>query len=269
MYLVILLSIVALGIIGPSITPYKYDRVFQNEDGSIVRNAPPSADHPLGTTDKGHDVLSRVLYGARPTVLTGLVGGSIIITLGLTVGVLSGYYGGYTDEILMRITDFMYGVPLLPFAIVLVALLGMGFFSSIAVIGLILWRGTARVLRSEVLQLKESPYILSTKAAGASDTHVIFHHIIPNIAPMAVLQLSLGIGYAILTQASLAFIGVVNPFIPSWGVMIRNAYASGTMTISWWWSVAPGMMISLTVLSIFLFGRRMVEDDSTNTGVVG
>ncbi|MFC7157004.1 ABC transporter permease [Halomarina halobia] len=255
MYLLFLLFILTLGVIGPSLAPYEYDEPIYAEDGDLLRTAPPSLDHPLGTTDTGLDVFSRILYGARPTVITGLLGGSLIIGIGMTIGVTAGYFGGWVDTLLMRFTDIVYGVPLIPFAIVLIALFGVGFIPSIVVIGLLLWRGNARVLRSQVLQIKERPFVLAAKATGASTPRILAKHILPNVATMAVLFFSLGVGYTIILQASLSFIGVSSPFVPSWGIMVRNAYNSGLMADAWWWSLTPGILIALTVLSTFMFGR--------------
>lgn len=251
----ILLVILALGVFGPYLTPYEYDAQQFNDDGSLARLEAPSTDYLLGTTDRGTDVFSRLVYGARPTVVTGLVGGAMIIGIGMTIGVTAGYVGGWVEEVLMRFTDFVYGVPLIPFAIVLIAFVGVGFWASIAVIGLVLWRGNARVLRSQVLQIKERPFIRASKAVGASDAKIVFKHILPNVASMAVLFFSLGVGFAIIFQAGLAFIGVSSPFLPSWGIMTRNAYTSGLMTVAWWWALPPGIMISITVLSTFMLGR--------------
>lgn len=254
-YFGFLIVVLFAGIVGPSIAPYQYDESLYGEDGDLLRSEPPSLAHPLGTTDVGQDVLSRILYGARPTVITGLLGGSMIIGIGMTIGITAGYFGGRVDSILMRLTDIVYGVPLIPFAIVLIALFGVGFIPSIVVIGLLLWRGNARVLRSQVLQIKERPFVMAARSTGASDLRIIFKHILPNVASMAVLFFALGVGYTILIQASLAFIGVSNPFIPSWGVMVRNAYNSGLMSTAWWWSIPPGLLIAMTVLSTFMFGR--------------
>jgi peptide/nickel transport system permease protein len=254
-YFAFLVVVLILGLIGPSIAPYQYSESLYTEDDELKRSLAPSAEHPLGTTSTGQDVLSRILYGAQPTVITGLLGGSMIIGIGMTIGVIAGYFGGWVDTVLMRFTDVIYGVPLIPFAIVLIALFGVGFIESIVVIGLLLWRGNARVLRSQVLQIKERPFVMAARSTGASDLRIIFKHILPNIASMAVLFFALGVGYTIILQASLAFIGVSNPFIPSWGVMVRNAYNSGLMSTAWWWSVPPGLLIALTVLSTFMFGR--------------
>jgi len=261
-----LLMIILIGIFGGQIAPYEYDERVYTEDGQLVRAESPSLAHPLGTTDVGYDVLSRVLIGAKPTMITGILGGTIIIILGTTVGVTAGFVGGMVDNVLMRITDFVYGVPLIPFAIVLLALMGFGQMTTILAIGLILWRASARVLRSQVLQIKERPFIQAAKATGMSTPNIILKHIIPNIAPMIILYLSLGIGYSIIVQAGLSFIGVSNPFVPAWGVMIRNAYESGIMHTALWWSIPPGLLISLTVLSAFMFGRKYEELASGEVG---
>jgi peptide/nickel transport system permease protein len=250
-----LAMLVGLAVVGPYITPYQYDETQYSEDDRILRNEGPSLAHPLGTTSLGYDVLSRIIYGARPTVLTGALGGTIIITIGMSIGITAGYIGGRVDDILMRFTDFVYGVPLIPFAIVMLTLLGVGFFTSIIVIGLVLWRSNARVLRSQVLQIKERPFILAAKATGASTPRIILKHILPNVAPMAILFFALGVGYSIIIQASLSFLGVSSPFVPSWGIMLRNAYKSGLLATAWWWSLPPGFLISLTVLASFMFGR--------------
>jgi peptide/nickel transport system permease protein len=254
-YFTIIVVILVLGLVGPSIAPYEYDKTLRGENGEVLRLQPPSAEHPLGTTDLGYDVLSRLLYGAQPTILSGLIGGALIISIGLTVGLTAGYLGGRVDNTLMRFTDLVYGVPLIPFAIVLAAFFGVGFIQSILIIGLILWRGSARVIRAQTLQMKERPFIMAAKAGGTSSIRIVGKHILPNVASMAVLFFALGIGYTIIIQASLSFIGVTSPFVPSWGIIVRNAYKSGYMSSAWWWSVPPGLLIAFTVMATFMFGR--------------
>jgi peptide/nickel transport system permease protein len=258
--LIYLLVLVATAVIGPSITSYEYDRNLVTEDGSILRGESPSLAHPFGTNDVGQDVFSRVIHGARATVITGAVGGFLIMTVGTLMGVVSGYVGGRTDDVLMRFTDIVYGVPVIPIALVLFALFELGFFGSIVMIGLILWRGAARVIRSQTLQIRERPFVLSAKATGASTPRIIVKHILPNVAPMAVLYLALGVGWSIIIQAGLAFIGVTDPFVPSWGIIVRNAYKSGQMASLWWWSLPPGILISLTVVSTFMIGRSLEQN---------
>jgi peptide/nickel transport system permease protein len=261
----VLMLILLLGLIGPTIAPHPPDETHYKENGDINALASPSVEHPFGTTWSGYDVLSRLLIGARTTVITGLLGGTIIITIGTTTGVTAGYVGGRVDSILMRITDFFYGVPLLPLAIVLVALLDTGFFTSIFIIGMIIWRASARVLRSQVMQIREYPFIQAAEATGASTPRIMVKHILPNVAPMAVLYFAMGIGYTIIIRAGLAFLGLANPFLPGWGIMIRNAYESGFMAVAWWWSIPPGLLISITVLSTFMFGRGY-ESIATDQG---
>jgi peptide/nickel transport system permease protein len=138
---------------------------------------------------------------------------------------------------------------------VLLTFFETGFYTAILVIGLILWRAIARILRSQVLQLKERQYIMAAKTSGASTPRIIAKHIIPNVASMAALFFAMGIGLAILKQAGLAFLGMTDPFLPAWGTMIRNAYDSGLASEAWWWTLSPGVMISITVLSVYLIGR--------------
>jgi len=252
---IFLTIVVFVGILGPAIAPYPADESVYGPNGALLLAEPPSVAHPLGTTNSGQDVLSRLIIGARPTVITGFLGGSVIISIGLSVGLISGYFGGVVDDILMRITDFAYSIPLLPFAIVIVAFLGIGFIEGILIIGFVLWRGSARVIRAQVLQIKQREYIQAARAVGASRRRIIFKHILPNVASMGILFFALGIGWAIIIQASLAFVGVVSPFVPSWGVMLRNAFNSGLMSIAWWWSLPPGILISAVVLSAFMFSR--------------
>lgn len=264
--LLFLIVLVIISLFDQSLMPYEHDTIHRSAEGGIARLEPPSSDHLLGTTSTGQDVISQLIYGASSTLLTGVVGGLVIVSIGLTIGMVSGYYGGRVDGILMRATDFAYGIPIIPTAIVLVAYFGMGFWSSVLIIGLLLWRGNARVFRSQVLQIKEREHIKAAKILGASDWYVITRHIIPNMMGMVMLFLALGTGLTILLSAGLAFLGFMDPYVPSWGVMLRDAYSSGSMTEAWWWAIPPGFMISSTVLSIFLLGRsyERVNEEQVN-----
>ncbi|TKR25163.1 ABC transporter permease [Natronomonas salsuginis] len=268
----ILVLIAALGIFGPIVAPYDYDERHTGDDGTLKISEPPSLEHPLGTNDTGQDVFSILLYGARPTLITGALGFIMISLIGGTVGVTSGYVGGTVDNLLMRFTDLAYGIPLIPFALVALAFFGIGFYSSILVITLIIWRGSARVIRSQVLQVKERPYVLAAKATGASTPRIILKHILPNVGTMVMLFGAIGVGATILIQASLAYIGVANTEIPSWGMMIQNAQSAGMVSTAWWWSIPPGMLISVTVLATFMFARgyeRVARQTDSGAAVVG
>lgn len=255
----LLALMIFLALFGPMIAPYNFDEIVTNAQGNILINEPPSFAHPFGTTVNGNDVLSRFLYGARPTVITGLLGGICIITIGTLIGVTAGYSGGKIDNALMRFTDFIYTIPVLPAAIVLLSLFGINRYTGVLVIAGLLWRGSARVLRSQVLQIKQRPFVKAAKATGMSSPRIMLKHIIPNVAPMMVLYISTGIGVTIIIQAGLAFIGVTSPFYPAWGVMIRNTYNAGMISTAPWWIIPPSAGISLVVLSSFMFGRKYEE----------
>lgn len=250
-----LLAIIVLGIIGPYIAPYPPDKfMIDPQTGELLISEPPSLAHPLGTNTTGYDILSRLLIGARATITIGVMGGTMIISIGMLIGVTAGYVGGWVDEVLMRFTDMVYGLPLLPIAIVIIGFFGIGFYTTIFVIGMLLWRGAARVIRAQVMQIKERPYIRSAKATGASDIRIIVKHILPNVGTMAVLFFALGVGFSIVIQAGLAFLGIADAGVPSWGIILRNAFSSGNTSL-WWWSLPPGILIALTVSLTFLFGR--------------
>lgn len=259
--LLFLVFVVVLAVFGETIAPYGYQERLTDPQGGIMIAQPPSLSHPLGTTAGGYDVLSRLIVGAQPTAIAGIVGGTLIIGIGLSVSLTAGYVGGAVDETLMRITDLFFAIPFIPFALVVVAFFGAGFWISIFIIGILLWRSNARVIRAQILQIKERPYITASEAAGASRTRIVLKHIFPNVAPMAILFFALGTGAAIIAQASLAFVGVTDLQTPSWGIMIRNAYFSGFMQQVWTWALAPGFMIAFTVLSCYLIGRSFETAD--------
>jgi peptide/nickel transport system permease protein len=264
-YVSFLILVLLLALFGPMLAPYDYNESQRTDGGELRQMEPPSSDHLLGTTWRGYDVLSRLLVGARPTAIVGVLGGSMIVSIGLAVGVTAGYVGGRTGNVLMRITDFVYGVPVIPTSVVIIAIFGIGFYSSILVLGLLLWRSSARVLRSQVLQIKNYPFVQAAKATGASTPRIVFENILPNVAAMAVFFFAWGIGYTILVQASLAFLGVSNPFVPGWGIMIRNVYNTGYIVDAWWWSLPPGFLIAFTVLSTFMVGRRFEDISGGDT----
>jgi peptide/nickel transport system permease protein len=251
----ILAFIVAVAIFAPMIAPYDpaatdYYNQFQ----------PPSAEHPLGTDSSGRDIFSNLVYGARAAVQVGLVSATVVAFIGMNIGLVAGYFGGYVDDFLMRFVDFAYGIPFTPFVIVLVALWEASMWTIVAGIAMLLWRQTARVVRSQVLSLKEKPFIKSARAAGASHRRIIYRHIAPNILPLVFLYGSFAIGWAILTEASLSFLGFGDPTAITWGQMLQAAFLSQALARdAWWWFTAPGLAIMLTVTSAFLIGRGYEE----------
>jgi peptide/nickel transport system permease protein len=254
-YFLFLVFVLVLGVFGPVLAPYDPTANQVTESGTYLKLAEPSLEHPLGTNERAQDVLSRVLHGARPTLLIGGLSGIILISLGTLVGVTAGYSGGRTDSMLMRFTDVFYSIPLLPAVLVFVALFELGLMGTIVVIGFVLWRSSARVLRSQVLQIKSRPFVMAAKASGAGPIRTVFKHILPNIMPMIVLFFSIGVGVSIVLEAGLSFLGVTDPFTPTWGLMVRNVFNSGYVSEAWWWTLPPALMIGTTVLATFMFGR--------------
>ncbi len=215
-------------------------------------------EYPLGTDAQGRDILSQLLLGSRIALLVGFAAAIFSISIGMLVGLVSGYYGGNVDIILMRFTDVILTLPGLPLLIILAALMEPSVFNIVFIIGIVGWGGTARVIRSEVLTLKERPFIDSARVTGASKTRIMFRHIAPNILPLAVLYMTFYVSGAILSEASLSFIGLGDPRTMSWGMMLNFVQHANALT-AWWWLLPPGICITLICLSFFLLGRAFDE----------
>lgn len=225
--------------------------------GSLKRLEPPSLAHPLGTNNLGRDVLSQVIVGTRVPLMVGSLAAFMAVFIGTNVGLIAAYQGGWVDDVLMRVTDIVYGLPFLPFAIVLLAIMGQSVFWIIFAIVIIFWRSTARVIRSQVLSHKNRPYVESAKAIGASDFRIMYIHILPNVLPLAFLYAAFAIGLAVIAEASLSFLGFGDPTMVSWGGMIFTAFNQDAIRQAWWWVFPPGIMIMLFVMSVFFVGRTL------------
>jgi peptide/nickel transport system permease protein len=174
-------------------------------------------------------------------------------------GVVSGYFGGYIDDALMRVTDIALSIPTLPFAIVAVGLLGPSVTNIILIITLLFWRNGARIIRSAVLTERERVYVKWARAAGASHLHVIVRHILPNVFRVVFLWVTMSVAFAILTEASLSFIGLGDPSVISWGQMLNTAFASGNLRTAWWWVAPPSIALVALISSLYLIGRAFEE----------
>lgn len=252
---ILLLFFIFLAIAGPALAPYPPNESNYLPDGSLARLLPPSAKYLFGTTNMGQDVFSQTIVGARLAIIIGLISAIFIVFIGTNIGLLSGYFGKYVDDFLMRLTDVAYGVPFIPFAIVLVTLLGVGTTNIILAITSLMWRTSARVIRSQVLSLKERPFVSAAKVAGAGHFRLLYIHIAPNVFPLALLYMAFGVAWGILAEASLGFLGLGDPEAVSWGQMLFFAFRAGAIRIAWWWVVPPGLSIILVVASCYLVGR--------------
>ncbi|WP_132058580.1 ABC transporter permease [Halorussus amylolyticus] len=231
----------------------------------ILKWAEPSllgadSGYLLGTTAEGFDIFSQLVYGTRAALLVGLIAAVFTAGIGTMVGLVAGYYGGKIDDALMRIVDFLYGMPMLPTVIILVALLGPSLWNIIFALIILQWRSTARVIRSQALSLRERPFVKAAEVAGAGDWHIISRHLAPNVLPMSFLYGSFAIAWAILTEAGVSFIGLGDPNTVSWGTMLQASRAYSALQFgAWWWFVPPGICIGLLVISGFLIGRGYEE----------
>jgi peptide/nickel transport system permease protein len=213
----------------------------------------PSAAHPFGTDKLGRDIASRVIYGARISLLVAVLAVAMMVILGLVVGAVAGYYGGWWDAILMRTADIFYAFPYVLFAIVLLALLGPGLINICITIGILGWPSIARVFRSSVLSVKENEYVDAARAMGASTPRVLFRHVTPNAIAPIIVYATMGVGAAVLTEAALSFLGMGVPLgEPSWGGMLNEARSY--MVTAPWIMVFPGLAILTTVLAFVLLG---------------
>lgn len=255
----ILAIFILLAIIGPWLAPFEPFKAMMTESGRLNRLSPPNATHLLGTTAFGNDVLSQFLHGFRVALIVGLVAAVAVGFISTVFGVLSGYFGGYVDDFLMRLTDIALSIPTLPFAIVAVALLGPSIENIILVITILFWRNGARIIRSAVLTERERVYVKWARAAGASHFHIIMRHILPNIVRIVFLWVTMSVAFAILTEASLSFLGLGDPTVVSWGQMLNTAFSSGNLRTAWWWVVPPSLALVLLVSSLYLIGRAYEE----------
>lgn len=246
--LVLLGSIIVMTLAGPWIYP---------ADPFEIVWAPftPPGTHesfPLGTDNIGRDMLAGIIHGGRATLLVGASAALITVVIGLLVGALSGYYGGWVEEVLMRVTEFFQVLPALIFAMVLVAVFKPSLYTIAIAIGVVSWPATARLTRAEFLRIRELEFVKAARTIGAGDARLIWLVILPNALPPLIVSATLVIGIAILFEAGLSFLGLGDPNIMSWGLMIG---ASRQYIIDAWWAVTfPGFAIFLTVLSVSLIG---------------
>jgi len=246
--------IVLMAILAPYIAPYDpYDYVGDPYE-------PPSSEHWLGTDDMGHDLLSQIIYGAQISLLVGVLSALGCVIIGTIIGVISGFLGGWIDEILMRLTDIVLVIPYLVFIILLVSYLGPSIWNIVISISILGWPSIARMVRSYVLSLRENLYIEAARAIGCGNMHIMIKYIIPGLVPLIVPIFVLTIIDGILTEAGLSFLGLGDPNKISWGIILYYAQVRGAFVKGlWWWVLPPGLLITLTGLGFLLLGSSLEE----------
>ena len=244
--LYLLVGFVATAVLAYLFSPYD---PFALGDETLLA---PRADHWMGTDDLGRDTLSRVIHGARVPLLVGFLATATSLALGILIGSLSGYFGGRTDTVLMRATEYVLVVPRFFLALLVVAMLGTGIMKIVLVIGFLGWPEVARVVRAQFLSFREREFVLAARAIGASHAQVIFREILPNAIPPAVVVASILVARAILLEAGLSFLGLGDPNLISWGSLLSEAQER--ISASVWLAIFPGLAISLLVLCVNLFG---------------
>ena len=239
-----------------------YDPFY--EDRTCDAMAPPSADHWLGTDANNQDILSRIIYGSRVSLLVGLVATIVSMGLGASVGLLSGYWGGVKDEVLMRVTDVFLVIPWLALMIVFAAVLpgGPSVTKIVVVIGITGWSSTARIVRAQVFSLKERAFIERARAIGAGDYHIVIKHVFPNVFPLMFANAILTVALSILSESTLSFIGLgpISSEVVTWGNILEDADNAFAMQQGlYWWVVVPGLCIVLVVLAFTFVGYALDE----------
>lgn len=247
---VVFLLIVLSSVFANALAPY--DPAYMDPTTSDDR---PTALHPLGTDRIGRDMLSRLIHGGRVSLAVGIVAVAIYMLLGISLGALAGYYGGWVDGVISRIIDIVLSFPTLMMIIVLVGLLGPGLRNIMLVLGLLGWPQTARIVRAEFLKLRTADFVLASRSVGASNRRIVMHHILPNAMGPILVSATFGIAVAILNESGLSFLGLgVQPPIASWGQMLNDAQSITVLGSKPWLWIPPGILILITVLAVNFVG---------------
>jgi peptide/nickel transport system permease protein len=255
----LILFFVVLAIIAPLISPYSATAQSCGSGPSAVY-APISVHHWLGCDDGGIDMLSELMQGGRISLVVGFAATLVAMVIGGGVGIVSGYFGGWIDITLMRITDYLLVIPDLVFAMVIAALWGQSLFHVIIVIGILEWTGTARVIRAQVMSVKERVYIKRAKGLGAGHARIIWKHILPQVGPLLIANTVLTVAIAIYLETALAFLNLEDPTATTWGTILEHAFERSAVASGAWWAIVPdGICIALVCVGCFLLGQA-IED---------
>jgi len=228
--------------------------------GRLAANLAPGADFPLGTTNLGRDIFAQLVHGTRTALAVGLSAALMVAAVGTLVGLVAGYFGGLADTVLMRLADMALSLPFLPFVVVLAGLLGASTWNVVLAVALLLWPNSARVIRSQVLTVRERTYVEAARVTGAGAWRILFVHIAPSILPLTFVYGAIAIGWAIVTEASISFLGFGDSTSVSWGYMLQDAFSSQALSRGQYaWFVPPGICIILVVVAGFFVSRGYEE----------
>ncbi len=251
---VVLLLFVLVAILAPYVAPYGQ----REKVGDLF--ASPSGAHPFGLDDGGVDMLTLMMHGARISLLVGFAAAAVAMLIGGAVGLLSGYFGGKIDALLSGVTNYMIAIPDIPLILVAAALFGRSLTNIIVIIGAIYWTYTARIIRAEVKSVRERVYVQRARSLGASNARIILRHVLPQVGPLLVAQTVLFVAYAIFAETSIAFLGLGDPSLTSWGKLIANAFEANAITAGAWWAIVPpGFAVAFVVLACTMLGRTLED----------
>ena len=252
--LAMLLAVVVGAVLAPWIAPYG----LHDQVGAVF--GAPSWNHPLGLDDGGIDMVTLLLWGAQISLVVGFAATLVSMTIGATVGILAGYFGGKVDSVLMRITDYFLVIPDVPLMIVVAAIWGPSLFHIVIVIGILLWTSTARVLRAQVKSVRERVYVKRARALGAGHARIVFRHVLPQVAPLLIANTVLTVAVAIFDETALSFLGLGDPSRISLGKVIQNAFERAAISAGAWWAIVPpGVLVALIILSCSLIGGALED----------
>jgi peptide/nickel transport system permease protein len=251
---------VLMAVFAPLLAPVEGLSAVASRAAGNPQWAPPSEFPPLGTDYLRRDVWAQFVWGSRVSLFVGLAASVLTIMIGSIVGIVAGYAGGRLDAGLMRVTEWFLVIPFLPLAIVLASILGRSVWNMIFVIGITSWPSTARLVRAQVLTVKQRAFVDRARSLGASDRHIVGTHILPNVSGLILANTTLAVPVSILTETTLAFLGLGDPLRPSWGKTLEDAFVNGAITRgAWWYYVPAGLGIVLVVLAFTLIGQRLEE----------
>ena len=249
----LILGLILVAITADFTAPYSYKEQNLND-----MNSPPSGAHLMGTDEFGRDVFSRIIHGSRISVYVGVVSVGLSVVIGVILGALAGYYGGWLDQFISLVTDLTWSLPEILVALLLVAIVGAGLECVIIAIALTYWAQYARLIRGQIIMLKTETYVEATRSLGATDANILFKHLFPNAIAPVIVAATIGIGQAIVLEATLGFLGMgAQPPLPSWGAMMSNGTAY--LFISPWVIIFPGIAMMVTVIGFNLFGDALVD----------